>query len=89
MVACVVIPDISHSRNTALTGATAPLLLIAKFQNFRYLIVDKWKLKTFISIEVSNCSLMQCRLQMLLRLAARFEVWRCCGGTGHKALKHT
>ena len=43
MVACVVIPDISHSRNTALTGATAPLLLIAKFQNFRYLIRDKWK----------------------------------------------
>ena len=48
MVACVVIPDISHSRNTALTGATAPLLLIAKFQNFRYLIVAKWKLNLYI-----------------------------------------
>ena len=49
MVACVVIPDISHSRNTALTGATAPLLLIAKFQNFRYLIRDKMEIGTFIS----------------------------------------
>ena len=81
------IPDISHSRNTALTGATAPLLLIAKFQNFRYLIRDKMEIGTFISKfpEKLQPDAVQCRLHMLLRLAARFEVWRCCCGTGHKA----